>query len=657
MIIRSGPTQFDSFSVMGYIPSEAERGAIGVIVSEREQWDGMPVNVTTKVQYIMNNVWDKARRYYAGVFDSPYDEVTGDRKVWVPLIETAVESVKKSIDFDTKDVLVSPTKKTGINFVPVVRASIFNLFKKLDFKQLLNEITDTVSRDGTCVVKTYIDIDPNTKKKVIKSKVVDLMNIWVEPSAPTLQESSVIERQLKTKQEMEAYKDLWDNIDKVQYTLQPDRLTEISTVASTNIPYTEVWERWGLIPKSWATGKKEDQEKLIEGHIVASGVDNPTVIHLIRANPRKDGRKPYEECWYRRLPGRWPGRGIPEMLFGLQEYSNEVINTRRANNKVLQNGIFLIRKGSGITPDMLNAITAGGGLPVTNINNDIKQLNTQDFRQSSYTDEDRIQLMADRVSGAFDINRGEVGRASVSATATLARDRNIRDTFILVQENIGFFIERLIRFQYIPYLKETLTEKDIIKITGDADYLAYIDEQIVNNRRNRFINDNLNKTGFRPEQSVIDNYIQEQGKFLKSMGKNRFSEYFRNMFDEEVDIEIHITDEKFNRTVAVQQLRDMLISYSRLEVGSKLDVDAIMREMLNIMGIRGEFFLEKPQLPLVGSGTGPRLLKEFGEEVPSEVTAFENASGLPQQQPPVPQALPIPQQSPILQQVPARRII
>ena len=134
------------------------------------------------------------------------------------------------------------------------------------------------------------------------------------------------------------------------------------------------------------------------------------------------------------MPGRWPGEGIPEMLFGLQEYANEVVNTRRANNKVLQNGIFLIRKGSGITPDMLSAITAGGGLSVSNINNDIKQLQVQDFRQSSYTDEDRIQLMADRVTGAFDITRGEVGRASASATATLTRDRNIRDTFVLVQK-------------------------------------------------------------------------------------------------------------------------------------------------------------------------------------------------------------------------------
>lgn len=616
-----------------YIPDKFELEALSEISQEKTQWDEAAVFVTPREQYMMRNVIMQSRRYYAGIFLTPYDEITGEKKTWVPMTEWGVEGVVKSVDLDTKDILVQPGKHSSVNVVPLIRASVLNLFKKINFGQLLNDLTRVMSRDGTVVVKTYVDIDPETKKKSIKSEIVNLLNFWIDPAAKDIQEGAVIERCPKSRAQIEAYSDVWENTDKVSYTRNVARVTDVFNVSgSGQVPYTEIWERWGPIRKSWITKNDKDEHTWIEGHIVASGIGQPQVVHLIRKNPRDDGRKPYEECWYRRLDGRWYGRGVPEMLFDLQEYVNMIINTRKTNNMVLQNGIFLIRKGSGITPDMLSSITAGGGLPVTNINNDIKQLQVQDFRQSSYADEDRAYLMADRVSSSFDITRGEVGRASASATATLTRDRNIRDTFVLVQEGIGFFIERLILKQYIPLLKESMTEDDVIKVTGDSTYLAFIDELIINKRKDKFCVDYINRTGFYPSQTEIDEFVSQQNKYLASMGKQRFVSYFKNIFDEDVDIDVHVTDEKFNRVVAVQQLRDALVAYSRLPVASKLDTDAILKEMFNIMGLKGEFFLTHPQLPASASRPqdAGRIMKEFADGLPSEGTAFENANGLPQ---------------------------
>ena len=107
------------------------------------------------------------------------------------------------------------------------------------------------------------------------------------------------------------------------------------------------------------------------------------------------------------------------------------------------------------------------------------------------------------------------------------------------------------------------------------------------------------------------------------------------MFDADVDVDVLITDERFNRVVAVQQLRDMLIGFSRLPVASKLNVDAILSEMLNLLGIRGEFFLNEP-LPAAPNAEGGqaaqvgRLLKQFQGGIPSEQEAFSTAAGLPQ---------------------------
>lgn len=621
-----------------YTPDEFEREALSTMAYEKGQWDDAAVFVTDNEQYMMRNVINQARRYYSGVFKNPFDEITGEKKTWVPLTRWSVDSVVKSIDLDTKDILIQPGNPHAVDIAPVIRASILNLFKEIRFGDLLNDLTTVMARDGTVVIKSLIQRDENTGKKKIVSYIVNLLNLWVDPSALSMADTPVIERSIHSQQEISMYKDIWSNFDSIAYSENVSRQYDLINYANGGkLPEAAIWERWGKIKKSWLTKDAKDEDTWLEGHMVASGINGPEVLHLTRKNPRKDGKKPYEECWYHKESGRWYGRGVPETLFDLQEYSNMIVNTRKANNMVLQNGIFLIRKGSGITPDMLSAITAGGGLPVSNIQNDIKQLQTQDYRQSSYADEDRAYMMADRASGSYDINRGEVGRASASATATLTRDRNIRDTFVLVQENIGFFIERLIKDHYIPLLKETLRDDDLIKITGDADFLSFIDDRILTNRRNKFIQDHIGNTGFYPEFEDIDEFMNIHSASLKNMGKQRFVKYFNTMFDENVDVEIHVTDEKFNRVVAAQQIRDTIIAYSRLPVASKLNVDALMGELFNIIGLKGEFFLEKPQVPTLASDiaqTG-RQMKELPGGIPSEMSAQLAGAGM-QQGPQIP---------------------
>lgn len=620
-------------NLVGYIPDSFEKEALEVINYEKAQWDDESVFLTDKIAYLMRPSIRQGRKYYYGIFDAPKDEITGEDKVWVPLTEWSVESVVKSVDLDTKDILIQPGTLKAVGITPLVRALILSYLKKLGFGQLLNDLIRVLARDGTVVIKTMEEVDLRTGTKVINSRIVDLLNFWIDPAAESIQKASaVIERALLSQADIDSYKDVWENTQFVNFSLAVPRIVDTWASGQGKLPYTEVWERWGKIKKSWVTKDHKDDDTWVDGHIVASGLGGPKIAHKIRINPRKDGVKPYEEAWYKRVDGRWFGRGVSEMLFGLQEYINGIINIRKSNSYVLQNGIFLIRKGSGLTPDMISSISSGGGLPVTDINRDVKQLQTQDFRQSSYSDEDRSYLLADRVTGAFDINRGEAGRASASATATLTQDRHIRDTFVLIQEGIGFFIERLIINQYLPILKNIVKTDDLIRISGDPEVLTQIDNAIVQFREKDFINKEISRTGFYPEVETLDGFRKEQLRVLKGMGKNRFVQYFRGIFDEDIDVDVTITDERFNRVVAVQQLRDMLIAFSRLPVASRLNTDRILEEILTLMGLKGEFFLQHQQVPTLAKEAGQvgRLLKQGAEGVPTEGTAFENAQGLPQ---------------------------
>ncbi len=636
VVIYNQPRQGSTTPNEAHSPDDFELAALAAINDEKEDWDEREVQITDKVSYIMQNVIEQARKYYLGVFDTPTDEITGEPKTWVPQTETAVDQSANSIDLDTKDIIIMPGNPASVNITPVIRAAVQNLFKKLDFGQMLNDLGTAVSRDGTVVIKTVIQKNPHTGKKEISSYIVDLLNLWMDPHANTLEDTSVIERSVMSKFDVESKSDVWENTDKIQFSNTVPKFDELFTTSTGGkLPNAEMWERWGKIKKSWITKKKSDDDIWLEGHLIGSGIGAANVLHLARENPREDGRKPYEEGWYRRIPGRWYGRGVAEMLFGLQEYINMVVNIRKANNMVLQSGIFLIKKGSPVTPDMISQLSAGGGIPVNNVETDIKQLPVQDFRASSYQDEDRINLWGQRQTGAFGTGRGEVGAASQSATAALTAERNIRDTFVTIQENVGFLIERLIRNQYLPRLKEIMKPNELIRLTGDAEFLTFIDERLIKQRQNTFAHRHLAVTGMWPEPEQLAEIGNEFKDFLTEQGKQRFVKYFRGMFDENIDVEVHVTDEKFNRVVAVNQLRDALVAYSRIPTASKLDTDAILREMFNIMGLKGEFFMAKPQIPATARDIGQtaRQLREFGEAPPTEVGAFTAAQGLPNQGP------------------------
>jgi hypothetical protein len=582
---------------------------------------------------MMRRVIELARKYYYGVFDEPKDNVTGDRKTWVPLTEWSVESVVKSIDLDTKDILIRPGNPVSVKVTPIIRSVIFDQLKRMGFGQLLNDTLRVLARDGTAVIKTVQADDKSDPKRKLNSRIVDLLNWWIDPAAPTIQESSaVIERIPVSESEVEQMTKGWGNVEFIPYSLSVPNIPNTFSPRRGEMKYTEVWDYWGKIRKSWISDDENDWDIWIEGHAIFTGIGGPAVLHLIEENPNKNGTRPYQEIWYKRVDGRWYGRGISEILFSLQEYTNTIVNIRKNNNLLLQNGIFLIRKGSGLTPDIISRIVAGGGLPVTDINRDVKQLTVQDFRQSSYTDEDRTYLMSDRVTGAFDINRGEAGLSSASATATLTRDRHVRDAFVLIQEGVGFAIENLIKKHYIPILKNTMTAKDIVRLTGRPEDLVTIDNAIIERRVAKWAMEKDAKTGFYPEPFEIDQFRVGQKEMIKELGQDRFVKYFKKIFDADVDIDILITDERFNRVVAVQQLRDMLIGFSRLPVASKLNTDAIMAEMLNLLGIRGEFFLNEPMPAGVTQQAkqAGRILKQLPEGVPSEQEAFSTAAGLPQ---------------------------
>jgi len=90
----------------------------------------------------------------------------------------------------------------------------------------------------------------------------------------------------------------------------------------------------------------------------------------------------------------------------LQVYQNMIVNMRIVRSTVTQLGLFKIRKGSGVTPEMMKRLAVNGALPVENMQ-DVEQFVMQEASSASYKDEEVSQTWAERATGAFETVTGE----------------------------------------------------------------------------------------------------------------------------------------------------------------------------------------------------------------------------------------------------------
>lgn len=590
-----------------YLPSKYEKQALTLIENERASWEWGNVWVSNDASFVIRDEIDGARKNYYGIFEKGKDSETGLERLWVPLTEWSVEGMVKNVDLDTKDVNIKSPEAKYNPVASTLKCILFNILGKIHFGETLNNLIRRTCIDGTGIVKVYEKYSDEFKKKMIQVKVIDPLNIIIDPTFESLQEVPLIERVIMTRDEI-YNQGGWKNLEEITYK-------------KGSVPTTAVYERWGKIPLSLITKRESDENKWLEGCIICSGApgdeDNaslksfkPAVVHKIFIN--KKGIKPYEEICLKKVPGRGWGRGIPEMLKGLQKWLNTVVNVKRNNALIFQTGLFKVKKGSGITRQQIEKLGAGGAIPVDNME-DIQPLRTDDLKPSVYREEIDIMSMADRVSGIFEMARGETLPSSMPATTAILQEKGSRSTFSLIQENIGLLLERLFKRHIIPSTIENLTEGEVLRITGQPEDLEKIDEAGINYLINEEIAKYKKQHGRAPLFGDIQELKVKAQNHLKKFGKDRFVEIVKHIFDTSYDVEVYITDEKFDKSVMVKQLTDLLFAFGRIP-GINLDIDAITKEILDIMGISGSRFIKKVEPPVM------QQQMQQGQAMPREIT-------------------------------------
>lgn len=586
--------------------------AISIVKGEKARWEVATAFVTDRISFKMRQLIRICRKNYYGIFDVPIDQYTGLEKIWYPLTEINVEAVLSNINIDQKDINFKSLTPDGYGITDITRVAVKHKLSKMYFEQKLNDFERMLCIDGTAVWKTYEE-----EGKLIV-KLVDLLNIYIDPTTPSIQEAyRFTERSLMFPEEIQNMKG-WYNTANVGYAI-PEGLPRTdpywmnrATQVNSNVRLLDVYETWGMIPLSLITGNGNDDQIEVQGHIVVSGIDSPGKerVHLIERNNKVDTEgnalKPYEEAWYTRVPNRWYGRGVAEKLLTLQIYANIVFNVRINRSRISQLGLFKMKKGAGVTPQQLARLPSNGVVVLNNLD-DLEQFEVQEVGESSYRDEDTINNITQRLTSAFNIATGENLPSDTPATTSAIQNQNAQTAFTLIKNGIAGFLTRWMDRHALRIISKELTTGEIVRITSDEEAFSQLIEKVVTYKALEALDDSFSK-GYLPSPQEIQMAMQDATEKMRK--GDVFIKLVKDIIAEELETQMYVTNDEINTSVQVQNLMTMLQLAPQYS-------DQIIQQAADLMGLSPFKAVQPQQEQPQGSPQQPPQQGPTAQPIPS----------------------------------------
>jgi len=457
----------------------------------------------------IRNTIKKCRQNYANKFLNPKTS-KGREKVFVPLTRWEVDTTTSKVFVSDKAVSVLPENEQSTRSAFIAEKVLKHQINETNFPMHMKNSTYDLMVDGTIVYALYWDFlretpndtsstlsklarkilrkpkaktSPNILKDQVGFQQIDILNCWIDPTADSIQDApSFITRniiQLDEALRNPNYK----NTESIKgfTTSRPDTYNSDSTniwelgkqTIQYQVPMTAIYQRWGRVPLHFITGKKKDRLSniTVPAVIEIADLDNTPTLLRVEKNPFDHQQIPFVECWAQKKKGRWYGIGAAEKVTDLQKYMNRTMNRKIENEDVLHAGLFLKKRGSGISAQSINA-TPGGIIEVDDMG-DLQQLNIRDISQLANSSIDMIYNMIERINGTNEISTGTA--ADRSATTSLIKDRNSDTRFAAIRGYLNDFLKRFFK-QWVQLNRQFIDREFVIRVTGEDPELERIDE-------------------------------------------------------------------------------------------------------------------------------------------------------------------------------------
>ena len=469
--------------------------------------------------------------YYNSKFLDGDIDTDGLKLYFLNTIRSACGTTTKAIDLDTRD--INLVNSPGGNELKVwfYQRDLKYWLKSQQFGRVLNRISEELPKMGSVVLK-YNAGDVH---------FVDLRNFICEQNADSLDFSNyIIEVHYYTPVEFRkiAKKKGWENIDKV-----------MDLYRGSKEQYIRVFERYGEVETNGFFDYKMVLVADIPSDIKKNDLAKFEINGDIILAEKLVDRHPYKEIHINKIPGRWLGVSIPEILSENQIRINEILNQQVKSS--YWNSLRLWQtRDPGAARNLLGDAENGD---VLRVDEPLQIVDMQDRNLSHFTAEmQMLQQNSQEQTFSYDVIRGErtpagtpLGSAQLSAAMTMS-------FFDQMRENIALEIKDLLWRFVIPGFEKTANKEHFLKIVGED--LQRINEMIKAQNVNTRVLEYIRTKGILPDTNQVKIFKELEEERVSNIKERHFkvpAGWYKNI---QYDIDIVITDESQSATVKAQSL-------------------------------------------------------------------------------------------------------
>ena len=511
------------------------------IRQEIDQFKTGTIRIADNYVFNTSNLINKITLYANSRFESGQKDSRGRRKFFYNIVLFRRDTTKKLIDIDIKHFRFFSKKTLNQLKSLFLEYAFKNWAKDNDFGVILNEMAEQVATYGTVFLKTSLKLIPS---------IVDIRKFYFDAGAGNIEKARyAIEEILLTPEELEDKRaDGWENIDKV-----------LNKWIESGEDFIKVYERQGIVPESWIK-KGEKDTKFIKAKFIVANIEGKEGLVLYKKGIDEYS---YYDFSIRKQKGRLLGMGDIELLLNAQIRRNELANQKAVALEISSKHLFTTPddtiSGNFLTDYIDGTILKGSLAPVATENRDL----------ASWTAEETAwDILADRLTFAFDVVRGEAVASSTPATNALIQERQAMSNFALMRQNFGLFLERFVEKNLMPKLIKQFNNQETLRIiANNLDELEEIDMLIINELKKSYAYNDLIQTGFYPEEKELSGFEKKIKEELLSGGLVRLVKYIKNYFkDFDYQVLVNVVSEKVDPTTEVINMQNFLAQIANPQV-------------------------------------------------------------------------------------------
>ncbi len=533
---------------------------IGELIREAEaNYINGNTQISKYVDFSLKENIEKIDAYINSRHTSGSTDSLGREKPFFNIVTAAVNIWYRATDIDRKNILIKPTNSKEVIGAFLATVHLQDWMRKDNFGKFLNEWGRTLARYCSAVSK-FIENDEGLHAEVIPWNRLIVDPIRFDNNA-TIEVLELTPAQLRKKKGYDK-----KIVDKLIESVSA-RESIGKEKKDTYDNFIKLYEVHGELPKSFLTGKEDDDEYVQQMQVVSfvENKENGKFDDYVLAKG-KEKQHPYMITHLIEEDGRVMGIGAVENLFEAQWMQNHTIKAIKDQLDLASKLIFQTSDGNFVGQNAINSIETGDIMihapnqPLTQLANNAHDITSlQAFQQ-------QWKVLGNEINGISEAMMGGTPKSGTAWRQTEAMLQESHSLFEIMTENKGLAIEEMMRRYIIPYLKKQMDTTDEVAMTMNQYNIDKINRMYVPNEAIRRANKKMSDQMFAGEIAEFPDMDKEIEAIKKEVsggvylspedveGKT-WKQHFKNL---EWEVEVDVTGEASNSQIMMTTLNTTL---------------------------------------------------------------------------------------------------